>query len=309
MTKVGKVFLSHASKDKQFVDHLASDLEKHSIPVWYDKFDLKIGESVPGKINEGIADAQYFAIVLSPAAINSKWVIEELNAGLMKQAANDGIFLLPILLEDCSIPPLLAHRKYADFRNGYDEALNELLSLWGKDKAACEIAGKDSVLAWPDIEMPDTEFVYVHSTRFDKFFRMNCSLSWTVDQTIDYLAETLSLPWNQEMSFGIKVNFSYGIRLKGTGLAPGTTLAQAGVTVGEVLQISIGAKSEDLITKELNTMWDDKTYMITVGMMQRREWLMSQILARGKMTPEGIKKIEDSCFDHLNTGNAELRRP
>lgn len=85
MTKVGKVFLSHASKDKPFVDRLASDLEKHSIPVWYDKFDLKIGESVPGKINEGIADAQYFAIVLSPAAINSKWVIEELNAGLMKR--------------------------------------------------------------------------------------------------------------------------------------------------------------------------------------------------------------------------------
>ncbi|MBL3607112.1 MULTISPECIES: toll/interleukin-1 receptor domain-containing protein [Pseudomonas] len=303
MTKVGKVFLSHASGDKPFVDRLASDLAKHSIPVWYDKFDLRIGESVPGKINQGIADAQYFAIVLSPAAISSKWVIEELNAGLMKQVANDGTFLLPILLEDCAIPPLLAHRKYVDFRNGYDEALNELLSLWGKDKAACEIAGKDSVLAWPDIRMSDSEFVYVHSTRFDKFFRMSCSLSWTVDQTIDYLTETLSLPWNQENpTLGMKWSFSYGIRLNGNGLSLRDTLAGAGINLGDVLQISISGTYEDLYEKELKEMWaGDKMYMMTTQMLQRREWLQAQVAARKRMTRDDLKKIADSCFVHVDS--------
>ena len=64
---------------------------------------------------------------------------------------------------------------------------------------------------WPDIEMSDAEFVYLHSTRFDKFFRMSCSLEWTADRTIDYLTKTLALPWNVEVqSVGMKCSFSYG---------------------------------------------------------------------------------------------------
>ena len=303
MTKVGKVFLSHASEDKPFVERLVADLAKHSIPVWYDKFDLNIGESVPGKINAGIADSRYFAIVLSPAAIDSKWVTEELNAALMKQVANDGTFLLPILLKDCTVPPLLAHRKYADFRIGYDEALNELLSLWGKDSAACEVADKDGVSPWPDIEMSDTEFVYVHSTRFDKFFRMNCSLSWTVDQTIDYLTETLSLPWNQENpTIGMKWSFSYGLRLNGQGLSLRDTLADAGINLGDVLQISISGTYQDLYEKELKEMWaGDKIYMMTTQILQRKEWLQTQVAARKRMTRDDLKKIADSCFAHVDS--------
>lgn len=301
MTKVGKVFLSHASGDKPFVDRLAADLASHSIPVWYDKLDMKIGESVPGKINEGIADSKYFAIVLSPAAIVSKWVTEELNAALMKQVANGGTFLLPILLKDCAIPPLLAHRRYADFRIDYDSALKELLSLWGKDTAACAATNKEAVFPWPDIEMPDAEFVYLHSTRFDKFFRMSCSLSWTVQKTIQYLTDTLSLPWNIELpNVGMKWSFSYGIRLNGKGLSLGTTLTDAGISVGEVLQIGISGTYEDLYEKELKEMWDgSKIYAMTTEIMQRSEWLKAQVAARRNMSRDDLKKIADSCFAHV----------
>jgi hypothetical protein len=47
----GKIFISHADKDKNFVDHLVSDLAAHGIPVWYDKLDVRLGDSIPGKIN------------------------------------------------------------------------------------------------------------------------------------------------------------------------------------------------------------------------------------------------------------------
>jgi hypothetical protein len=75
-----KVFISHASKDKNFVDRLVSDLAARGVPVWYDKLDVRLGDSIPGKINSGISEAKYFLIVLSPAAVKSKWVQEELNA-------------------------------------------------------------------------------------------------------------------------------------------------------------------------------------------------------------------------------------
>ena len=48
----GKVFVSHAGKDKDFVDRLVSDLAAHGVPVWYDKLDVRLGDSIPGKINE-----------------------------------------------------------------------------------------------------------------------------------------------------------------------------------------------------------------------------------------------------------------
>lgn len=301
MPQVGKVFVSHASADKPFVDRLVADLAARSIPVWYDKLDLRIGESVPGAINAGLSDSKYFAIVLSKASVASAWVGEELNAALMTQVAKGGTFILPLLLEDCSIPPLLAHRKYADFRTDYSKALTELLSLWGKDAAACAAASKAAVHPWPDIEMPDEEFVYLHSTRFDKFFRMSCSLDWTASRTVDYLTETLALPWNIEVSaVGMKWSFSYGLRLDGKGISLDTRLQDAGIAVGSVIQIGISGVYEDLYEKELKDAFSpDKVYFETIDRMQREQWLRGQVAARRLLTKGKLKEIADSCFSHV----------
>jgi len=98
-----KVFVSHASRDKDFVNRLVSDLAARGVSVWYDKLDVRLGDSIPGKINSGISEAKYFLIVLSLAAIKSKRVQEELNAALMRQVASASTFLLPVLIEDYEI--------------------------------------------------------------------------------------------------------------------------------------------------------------------------------------------------------------
>lgn len=139
-----KVFISHASKDKKFVDRLVSDLAARGVPVWYDKLDVRLGDSIPGKINSEISEAKYFLIVLSPAAAKSKWVQEELNAALMRQVASAGTFLLPVLIEDCDVPPLLGHRRFADFREDYEAGLEELSEVFGRDTRAAELAEKMS---------------------------------------------------------------------------------------------------------------------------------------------------------------------
>lgn len=301
MTSIGKVFISHASADKSFVDRLVADLATRSIPVWYDKLDLRIGESVPGKINEGLAGAKHFLIVLSNSSVNSSWVREELNAALMKQVAQGGTFVLPVLLEDCEIPPLLAHRRYADFRSEYSTALNELLALWGRDTAACDAAKKDNVQPWPDVDMSDAEFVYIHSTRFDKFFRMSCSLSWSANKTIDYLVDTLSLPWNIELSnVGMKWSFSYGLVFDGKSISLSESLRDAGVEVGGVVMIRISGTYEDLYEKELKELWDgSKMYVMTQEMLMREERLKAAIAGRATLTSAQLKEIADSCFSNV----------
>ena len=51
---MSKIFLCHASEDKKFVEKLAKDLMKFGLEVWFDKFEMKVGESLLEKINEGI---------------------------------------------------------------------------------------------------------------------------------------------------------------------------------------------------------------------------------------------------------------
>ena len=296
----GKVFVSHASKDKDFVDRLVSDLAARGVPVWYDKLDVRLGDSIPGKINSGISEAKYFLIVLSSAAVKSKWVQEELNAALMRQVASAGTFLIPVLVEDCDVPPLLNHRRFADFRESYEAGLEEPLWVFGGDAKAAELAGKNLVHPWPDLEVSDREFIYLHSTRFDKFFRMNCDLEWTADRTIDYIVATLSLPWGTEMpELGMSWSFSYKLLYGEHSVPLRRTLKEAGIVVGSTVKISISGSYKDLYENESRQMWEpDKVYDM-MSMRLREIDLKKKIEERGRLTPERLKQIADSCFAHV----------
>jgi hypothetical protein len=296
----GKIFISHASKDKNFVDRLVADLAAHGVPVWYDKLDVRLGDSIPGKINSGISEAKYFLIVLSPAAVKSRWVQEELNAALMRQVASAGTFLIPVLVEDCDVPPLLNHRRFADFREDYEAGLEELLEVFGRDAKAAELAGKKLVHSWPDLEVSDREFIYLHSTRFDKFFRMNCDLEWTASRTIDYIVSTLSLPWRTEIpELGMRWSFRYKLVCGEHSVPLRGTLHDAGIVVGSNVKISISGSYEDLYENEIRHMWEQgKMYEMMPSMMREME-LKKKIKERGWLTQERLRQIADSCFAHV----------
>jgi hypothetical protein len=52
-----KVFLSHSTKDKQFVQALAAELETEKIEPWLCEVDIEFGENFVAKIEEGLRDA------------------------------------------------------------------------------------------------------------------------------------------------------------------------------------------------------------------------------------------------------------
>lgn len=121
------VFISYSSKDKEFAEKLASDLKNMGIGVWFDKWEIKIGDSIVEKINQGIKTNDYLAIVLSAASVNSNWVKKELNSGVFKEIERNSVFVLPVLYKKCEIPELLKEKKYANFLNNYEEGLKEIL--------------------------------------------------------------------------------------------------------------------------------------------------------------------------------------
>ena len=128
---MSSVFLSHTSVDKSFVEKLAKRLTKLGVKVWFDKWEIKIGDSITWKIEEGIRENEYLGIILSQEALNSEWVKSELSAAWFKQMDSKKVVVLPIYYRNCEIPYLLRDKKYADFRENFESGLKELAEIFG----------------------------------------------------------------------------------------------------------------------------------------------------------------------------------
>ncbi|MCY3979032.1 MAG: DUF1883 domain-containing protein [Chloroflexi bacterium] len=90
------VFISHASEDKtDVVTPLADALQAAGLSVWYDDFELGIGDSLRQKIDRGIASSRFAIVVLSKAFFNKGWPNYELD-GLVTKAIDGDQILLPI---------------------------------------------------------------------------------------------------------------------------------------------------------------------------------------------------------------------
>ncbi len=90
------VFISHASEDKEdVVRPLAKSLKEKGISVWYDEFELKIGDSLRRKIDQGLSKSRFGIVVISRAFIKKGWTNYELD-GLMTKAISGEQILLPI---------------------------------------------------------------------------------------------------------------------------------------------------------------------------------------------------------------------
>jgi hypothetical protein len=94
------VFISHASEDKgAFVEPLALELRKRGLSVWYDRFELNVGDSLREKIEEGLALCRYGVVVFSPSFLKKKWPKKELNGLFSREMGGRKARVLPILHE------------------------------------------------------------------------------------------------------------------------------------------------------------------------------------------------------------------
>ena len=132
------LFLSHNVRDKPFVRRLAGDLSLAGVTVWLDEAEIKVGDSLLGKIQDGILGSDYLGVVLSPNSIGSGWVQRELEIALSQEIEGKTVKVLPLLLGDCQIPPYLAGKLYADFRAeaAYATAFSQLADRLGASPVA-----------------------------------------------------------------------------------------------------------------------------------------------------------------------------
>jgi len=113
------------------------DLNKARLDVWFDGWELELGDDLTRKLQDGIQTHQYLVVILSPEAVESEWVNVEWTAAFVRGIDEKRIAGLPILYRTRDVPPFLNRLIYIDFRDEsqYDTQLLSLTArLLGKTK-------------------------------------------------------------------------------------------------------------------------------------------------------------------------------
>jgi uncharacterized protein YxjI len=74
------LFISHATEDKDgIVRGLVTALRDRGVNVWYDEFELRIGDSLRRKIDQGLARSRFGLVILSHPFFAKNWPQYELD--------------------------------------------------------------------------------------------------------------------------------------------------------------------------------------------------------------------------------------
>ena len=111
---------------------VGAHLSLAGVEVWFDEWKIRAGDSIPGRLNEGLQGFDAFVVLWSAQASRSVWVRQELNTAIV-QALNDTTSrtrVIPCRLDATPLPPLIQDRKAVDFserQRGIDTLLSELI--------------------------------------------------------------------------------------------------------------------------------------------------------------------------------------
>jgi len=91
------VFISHASEDKDaIVRPFALALQTRGLRVWYDEFELRIGDNLRRKIDAGVANSRFGVVILSNAFFAKNWSQYELDGLVIREMGAGNQIILPL---------------------------------------------------------------------------------------------------------------------------------------------------------------------------------------------------------------------
>lgn len=125
------IFLSHQSKDKDFVAPIAHELkELHGEEnVFYDEWSIKPGENILTGMSEGIENCRFFFYFITENSLESDMVNLEWTAALSRKS-DQNIEFIPIRADNVNPPAIIAALKYLDlFKNGIETTVLQMQEI------------------------------------------------------------------------------------------------------------------------------------------------------------------------------------
>ena len=134
------VFLSHSSKDKTTVREIAERLKEGGLKVWLDDWQIRPGDSIPAKIEEGLEQSAVLVLCMSANSLGSDWATVESQTFRFRDPLNRKRRFIPVRLDATEPRGSLRQFAYVDWcEGGSDDANARLL-------AACKPPEARSVL-------------------------------------------------------------------------------------------------------------------------------------------------------------------
>lgn len=113
------VFLSYARTDSNVVQRVADGLAAAGVRVWLDTMSLKAGTNWMQEIERELSAADFVVFFISPNSVEGGWAMQELQVALHRQVSGEGgAVILPVILKDADVPPLLRQFQWVDLRGG-----------------------------------------------------------------------------------------------------------------------------------------------------------------------------------------------
>jgi len=91
---VPHVYLAHGSEDHEtLAKPLAEALMAQGIDVWFDEWEIRAGDSLRRKMEEGLANCTHFVVLLTPNSLHKPWVETEVDAGFIRAVGGESRFI------------------------------------------------------------------------------------------------------------------------------------------------------------------------------------------------------------------------
>jgi cold shock CspA family protein len=91
------VFICHASEDKvEVVRPLARSLKRRGVSIWLDEAELKIGDSLRQKVDDGLRSSRFGVVILSPDFFKKRWPQHELDGLADREMSSRSKVVLPV---------------------------------------------------------------------------------------------------------------------------------------------------------------------------------------------------------------------
>jgi hypothetical protein len=122
------VFLSYAHADSGVVQRVAEGLAADGIRVLQDKW-IEAGATWRQEIERELSAADVVAFFISPHSVKTSFASKELQIALRQRVKGEGgAAIVPIVLEDADVPPLLRGFPWIDLRGGeIEKGIKELV--------------------------------------------------------------------------------------------------------------------------------------------------------------------------------------
>ncbi len=122
-----KVFLSHSTKDKEFVQKLAQQLQAVGIEPWLCEVDVSLGDDFVEAIERGLREADVTVLIWSPDAAASPWTGKEWRSVLAREVKESRTRLGLLLLREATIPELLRTKHHIDARTNPQQSIQDVV--------------------------------------------------------------------------------------------------------------------------------------------------------------------------------------